>query len=164
MKFDIKSPNGVMCHLKALERKGMISRESHMSRAIQLSDPPQQVTKLPFIGELKVGEVFPASNPEDVVDYGELFSSSDTCCMKVQGSELADELIANGDLVVIHRQPTFDDGDLSVIVYENGQTGVRRLFRDGNQIRIESAHSTSNSQLVNRIIVIGKLIGVIRAC
>ena len=36
--FNIKSPNGVMCHLKALEKKGLIDREEHMSRAIQLTD------------------------------------------------------------------------------------------------------------------------------
>ena len=29
--FKIKSPNGVMCHLKALEKKGLITRESGMS-------------------------------------------------------------------------------------------------------------------------------------
>ena len=39
--FGIRSPNGVMCHLKALEKKGLITRESHMSRAIQLTDAPQ---------------------------------------------------------------------------------------------------------------------------
>ena len=33
----IRSPNGVMCHLKALEKKGVITRESHRSRAIQLT-------------------------------------------------------------------------------------------------------------------------------
>ena len=37
-KFDISSPNGVMCHLKALEKKGIITREPNMSRAIQLTD------------------------------------------------------------------------------------------------------------------------------
>ena len=31
--FDIASPNGVMCHLKALEKKGLITREPNMSRA-----------------------------------------------------------------------------------------------------------------------------------
>ena len=41
LQFNIRSPNGVMCHLKALERKGLISREQNMSRAIQLSDAPQ---------------------------------------------------------------------------------------------------------------------------
>jgi len=40
MQFDIKSPNGVMCHLKALQKKGLIHREPNMSRAIQLLDDP----------------------------------------------------------------------------------------------------------------------------
>ncbi len=36
--FEISSPNGVMCHLKALEKKGLITREPNMSRAIQLTE------------------------------------------------------------------------------------------------------------------------------
>ena len=38
LAFDIKSPNGVMCHLKALEKKGLIHREGFSARAIQLID------------------------------------------------------------------------------------------------------------------------------
>src|SRR5262245_62828034 len=40
--FKIKSPNGVMCHLNALEKKGLINREKQAARAIQLADhvPP----------------------------------------------------------------------------------------------------------------------------
>ncbi len=34
----IKSPNGVMCHLRALERKGMINRLANKSRAIELTN------------------------------------------------------------------------------------------------------------------------------
>ena len=34
--FGISSPNGVVCHLKALEKKGIITREPNMSRAIQI--------------------------------------------------------------------------------------------------------------------------------
>ena len=40
-EFDIMSPNGVMCHLKALEKKGIITREPNMSRAITLTDLAQ---------------------------------------------------------------------------------------------------------------------------
>ena len=36
-EFGIKSPNGVVCHLKALEKKGLITREPNMSRAIELT-------------------------------------------------------------------------------------------------------------------------------
>ena len=36
-QFKISSPNGVMCHLKALEKKGLIKRSPNKSRAIELS-------------------------------------------------------------------------------------------------------------------------------
>ena len=41
-RFGIRSPNGVLYHLKALEKKGLITRESHTSRAISLNDPVGQ--------------------------------------------------------------------------------------------------------------------------
>lgn len=50
--FKIRSPNGVMCHLKALERKGLITRESHMSRAIQLTDDKMPGERLTDIKKL----------------------------------------------------------------------------------------------------------------
>ncbi|MCA9014769.1 MAG: repressor LexA, partial [Planctomycetaceae bacterium] len=53
--FGIRSPNGVMCHLKALEKKGLITRESHMSRAIQLCDHSQKRTRLPLAGQIAAG-------------------------------------------------------------------------------------------------------------
>ncbi len=36
--LNISSPNGVMCHLRALERKGKISRAANKSRAIELTE------------------------------------------------------------------------------------------------------------------------------
>lgn len=36
--FGIRSPNGVMCHLRALQKKGAIVREPGVSRAIRVSD------------------------------------------------------------------------------------------------------------------------------
>jgi len=37
--FKIKSPNGVMCHLNALVKKGLILREGRSARAIQRRRP-----------------------------------------------------------------------------------------------------------------------------
>src|SRR5438552_11470393 len=53
--FDIKSPNGVMCHLKALEKKGLIKREGHAARAIQLVDHRRPSLGLPFLGLVAAG-------------------------------------------------------------------------------------------------------------
>src|SRR5262245_62231974 len=54
--FDIRSPNGVMCHLRALERKGILTREPNMSRAIVLSeDAGGAVDGLPLAGRVGAG-------------------------------------------------------------------------------------------------------------
>lgn len=42
-RFNISSPNGVMGHLKALEKKGMISREHNLARAIHVGTPPTPI-------------------------------------------------------------------------------------------------------------------------
>ena len=44
-EFEISSPNGVMCHLKALEKKGLISRSPNKSRAIELDREVLEETK-----------------------------------------------------------------------------------------------------------------------
>lgn len=41
-RFGIRSPQGVMCHLKALERRGWIIREPHQARAIRLLRTDEQ--------------------------------------------------------------------------------------------------------------------------
>lgn len=63
-KFRIRSPNGVMYHLKALEKKGLIAREAHMARAIQVANPPISRSALPDIGRLD------GTNPIEALDRG----------------------------------------------------------------------------------------------
>src|SRR5262249_43300460 len=51
--FDIKSPNGVMCHLNALVKKGLIEREAQSARAIQIvgyQGRSAQQAELPMYG------------------------------------------------------------------------------------------------------------------
>src|SRR6266481_2643883 len=55
LAFDIRSPNGVMCHLKALEKKGLIIREGFSARAIQLVDHKPPSAELPLLGLVAAG-------------------------------------------------------------------------------------------------------------
>src|SRR6476646_7943848 len=72
--FKIRSPNGVMCHLKALEKKGLITREAHMSRAIQISEPLAR-TSLPLKGRIAAGSPLMAVEQDEHIDFGSLFGS-----------------------------------------------------------------------------------------
>src|SRR5947207_10267589 len=66
-KFQISSPNGVMCHLKALEKKGIITREPNMSRAIQLTVEDKG---LPLVGRIAAGVMHEAIEQDERIDFG----------------------------------------------------------------------------------------------
>ncbi len=101
--FGIRSPNGVMCHLKALERKGLITRESYMSRTIQLADNPQlKRMSLRLAGQIAAGNPVLAVESDDRIDFATLFED-DKFCLRVKGDSMIEDQIADGDYVVVRR-------------------------------------------------------------
>src|SRR5258707_12837031 len=70
LAFGIKSPNGVMCHLKALQKKGLIRREPNMSRAIEFlqETPGGNFHSLKLLGRIAAGQ--PLEPVEDAEDFG----------------------------------------------------------------------------------------------
>src|SRR6516164_5645311 len=64
--FDITSPNGVMCHLNALVKKGLIIRHKKHARAIQLVDHrPPGSAELPLLGRVAAGSPMAAVAQEE---------------------------------------------------------------------------------------------------
>src|SRR6266404_4497717 len=102
--FEISSPNGVMCHLKALEKKGLITREPNMSRAIQLAAEPIEERGLPLVGRIAAGVMHEAIEQDERVDFEAMFNKRNLYVLKVSGDSMIDAQIADGDYVVIRKQ------------------------------------------------------------
>src|SRR5262249_20239581 len=109
--FDIASPNGVMCHLKALEKKGLITREPNMSRAIQLS---AEEKGLPLRGRVAAGVLHEAVEQEEWVDIGGMFQDDNMFCLEVSGDSMIEAQIADGDYVIVKRQSRASSGQMVV--------------------------------------------------
>lgn len=102
--FDIRSPNGVMCHLKALERKGLISREQNMSRAIQLADSPQNRMSVNVIGSVTAGgAIHPSVSTDETVSFSSVFEGNHVACLRVEGNGFLPLQIAHGDYIIVSR-------------------------------------------------------------
>lgn len=161
--FGIKSPNGVMCHLKALERKGLITRESHMSRAIQLTDQMQmRPTTMRLAGQIAAGSPVLAVEEEDRVDFSGLFDDSNHFCLRVKGDSMIEDHIAEGDYVIVEKRKTCKDGDIVVALVEGQDATLKRFFREANRIRLEPANSTMKPIYTNHCEILGVVNGVIR--
>ena len=161
--FGIRSPNGVMCHLKALEKKGLIAREPGKSRAIQLSDPPRPRTTLPLVGLVAAGSPVLAEEQADEIDFAPLFETDDQFCLKVRGDSMIEDHIAEGDFVVVRRQAEARNGEIVVAVVDDGtEATLKRYYREGNRVRLQPANATMQPIYTESCEIRGVVTGVIR--
>ena len=161
-QFGIKSPNGVMCHLKALEKKGLITRESHMSRAIQLSESLQERMSLPLAGQIAAGRPVLAVEEDERVDFSPLFDSDDRFCLKVKGDSMIEDQIADGDYVVVKKQETCREGEIVVALVDGQDATLKRFYRERGRVRLEPANSTMQPIYSDNVQVLGVVRAVVR--
>jgi repressor LexA len=160
--FKISSPNGVMCHLRALEKKGIITREPNMSRAIQLSVEPIEERGLPLLGRVAAGVLHEAVEQDERVDFAELFNKDNMFVLKVSGDSMIDAQIADGDYVIVHKQRKARPGQIVVVQTDEGEATLKRWYPEANRIRLEPANSTMKSIYVKDARVMYVVVGVVR--
>jgi repressor LexA len=161
-EFGIRSPNGVMCHLKALEKKGLITRESHMSRAIQLTEAPQKRMSLRMAGQIAAGSPLLAVESNEKVDFSPLFNTEEHFCLKVKGDSMIEDQIAEGDYVIVRKQKTCRNGDIAVALIDGQDATLKRFYKESGRIRLEPANAKMKPIYSNKVEVLGVVVGVIR--
>lgn len=164
--FEIKSPNGVMCHLKALEKKGFISRQGKSARAIQLNHRPTTSHTIPFKGLVAAGPPMPVSEQDEELDLTSMFANQELFALRVKGQSMIDSHIQDGDIVLIRTQESAQNGEKVVAMVDNEVT-LKTLQRRRDQIHLVSANEHMEPIVVTPdrdIRILGALNGVIRKC
>jgi repressor LexA len=164
--FDIMSPNGVMCHLKALVKKGLILRTENRARAIQLVDHRPPSPTLPLLGTVAAGSPTEAVAETERLDFAELFGDPNYFALKVRGQSMIDNLIDDGDYVVIRKQQEATNGERVVARIDNEVT-LKRFYKEKNRIRLEPQNKSMEPIIVSAgkdVQILGVLVGVIRKC
>jgi repressor LexA len=166
-EFDIKSPNGVMCHLKALQKKGLIHREPNMSRAIQLLDDPTSAPPAPtgikLIGRIAAGSPMEAiEQADEELAFTEWEGADDKFALQVTGESMIEEHIADGDYVIIHKQLQARDGQIVAVRDDDGAATLKRFYKEKNRFRLEPANKSMKPIFRDKVDIIGILVGVVR--
>ena len=164
-KFEIGSPNGVMCHLRALEKKGLISREANRSRAIQISSEyTQSQTGLPLCGQVAAGTMHMAIEQNERIDFGSMFAKKNQFVLEVTGDSMIEAHIADGDYVVVTKQRTAEPGQIAVVQTEDGDATLKYWFpeKSRKRIRLQPANARMKPIYVKEAKVLGVVSGVVR--
>jgi repressor LexA len=164
--FKIKSPNGVMCHLKALEKKGLIKRTGFQARAIQLVDYRPNTVDLPLLGHVAAGSPTQAVALEERLDFKDLFGKAGFYALRVRGQSMIDSHIDDGDFVIIRKQDTAQNGE-KVVAMVDDEVTLKRYYREKHRIRLEPANSKMDPIFFDEdddVRILGVLVGVVRKC
>jgi repressor LexA len=166
--FDIHSPNGVMCHLKALVKKGLILREDGKARAIQLAEHRPPSYGLPLLGTVAAGSPVQAIESAERLSLDDLFMGNKHFALRVKGTSMIEDHIDDGDYVVIRQQAAAANGE-RVVARIGDEVTLKRYYQDRDQVRLEPANSSMSPILLDEkesgnTEILGVLVGVLRKC
>lgn len=164
-RFQMRSPNGVMCHLRALERKGFIQRLHGHARALVLRHEPWEQS-IPVYGVVAAGSPVEAIQQQDErLHLDELFPTRrGLFALRVWGNSMIDDHIQDGDLVLIEPQSNPRDGE-RVVAWIDGEVTLKRFFRERGRIRLEPSNPEMKPIFVSpqdNFRILGVLRGVVR--
>jgi repressor LexA len=165
--FEISSPNGVMCHLKALEKKGILQRvrkqDRAVARAIELAPEWLEETRgLPMVGQVAAGPTTLSWEQAERVDFGEMFMRKNVFVLKVKGESMIEAQIADGDYVVCKKAKTAQPGQMVVAQTGEDEATLKYWHPEANRIRLQPANSSMSPIYVQHATVMGVVIGVVR--
>jgi repressor LexA len=161
--FEISSPNGVMCHLKALEKKGLIVRSPNKSRAIELTREVMDEEKgVPLVGTVAAGLTNLAFEQRERIDFGDIFHKKNQFVLEVRGDSMIEAQISDGDYVVVRRQKTATPGQMVVAQTDEGEATLKYWHPEEGRIRLQPANSAMKPIYVTNAEVVGVVVGVVR--
>jgi len=161
--FGIKSPNGVMCHLRALERKGLITRSPNKSRAIELTNAADRNGQaLRMAGMVAAGPTTLAFEQNERVDFTANFFREDRFVLQVSGDSMIDAHITDGDFVVVQKQQTAEPGQMVVAQTSDGEATLKYWHPEGDRVRLQPANASMEPMYAKDAKVIGVAVGVVR--
>lgn len=115
-QMGIRSPNGVMSHLRALERKGLITRRAGKSRAIQLIDNVDaRRGRLPMLGVVSDRTTTLDFSTKEVTQWTDRLDGHSDWVVRVSGNGLDKQHVVDGDYLVFRRSETARAGQLVLL-------------------------------------------------
>ncbi len=160
-------------HISNLQEKGLLKRDYNRSRSIDVvkmrgrSRPPSAVpleTTLPLMGVVVAGRPLEAVENPESISLGDFTRARDVYVLQVKGESMQDEHIVDGDYVLVEKTKAVRDGEIVVALVGNYETTLKRIYREGESIRLQPSNATMKPIIVPsaEVEVQGRVIGVLR--
>lgn len=190
--LNLASKSGVHRLVSALEERGFIRRLPHRARALEVLKLPDSAApqpapsgegsnvvladfgareeetgvEVPILGRIAAGVPIEAIQhetdrlqvPANMIARGEHFA------LEVNGDSMIEAGILDGDVVIIRRGDTADNGDIVVALVHDEEATLKTLRKRGGSIALEAANPAYETRIFGpgEVKVQGRLVGLIR--
>jgi repressor LexA len=171
--MDLSSLATVHKHVTNLEKKGLLTRDYNRSRSIDLLPPKGRLKQamsvntavvLPLVGRIAAGQPIEAVEGNESISLADFVRSKEVFVLEVRGESMQDEHILDGDYVLVEKTRTAHNGDIVVALLDQSDATLKRLYREGENIRLQPSNVNMKPIIVPAasVEVQGRVIGVLR--
>ena len=172
---DISSTSVVKYNLDRLQEKGLMNRDSEISRSISLTNSEKsQIIKVPVLGTITAGQPFPMVEDSrwdvdelESIDLPDNFSyiEDKIFALKVSGYSMVDALIGDGDTIILEKTNKALNGEMvAAKINSENETTLKRIFIEGNNTRLQPENPLMDSMYFpsKDVSILGKVVAVWR--
>lgn len=172
----LRSTATVHGYLAKLQEKGYIKKEEQKGRTLKLLKgnednnnglkqlySSKEMVEVPVIGKITAGE--PILAVENITDTFpipiDFVGNSESFMLKVRGESMIEAGILDGDLILVKKQSTANNGEIVVALIEDEAT-VKTFYKETDHIRLQPENSALEPIIVPSCEILGKVAGVFR--
>ena len=170
--LDIKSTSTVHTCLERLEKKGYIQKENGKSRTLRIegispeeSTENADISRVPLLGKVTAGQpILAGENYEWYISYPRGISpvpDSELFALRVSGTSMIEAGILDGDIVIVEKTATAENGDIVVALIDDEAT-VKTFYKEDGHFRLQPENRTMLPIIVTNLMILGKVVTSIR--
>ena len=158
----IPSTSTVYHHLKRLEEEGLLQSQPGLRRSLQLVRR-RPVEQVPLLGTVAAGQpILAQGRVEGYVPYaGAGAAPEELFALRVKGESMKNAGILPGDIVIVRRCPTAENGQIVVALLEEEAT-VKRLFWEREGVRLQPENEDFAPIYTREAVILGRVIALVR--
>lgn len=163
--LEIRSKGTIHRYVDALIKKGHLHRSGRSWRGLRLTgEHNKRLIILPFAGRIAAGQPIEAIPEQLEINFSDILLGSDRYVLEVKGDSMVDAGILNGDLVVVRKTETADNGDIVVALIDNGEATLKKLRKHGDRVELIPANQSMAPMIypANRVHIQGVVVSQVR--
>ena len=170
-KANLNSPATIHFHLTKLEEKGYIRKDNSKNRTIEILVPNEYIEKeenvidVPLLGKVTAGspiEAIETPNEYFSLPANLINSKKEVFTLKVSGESMINVGIYDGDILIVEKQNTANNGDTVVAMNSDNEVTVKTFYKENGYFRLQPENDTMEPIILKEVTIIGKAIGLYR--